>query len=138
MKRFMFVIFTFIALPLIAQDTTLSTVVIPSGFDFWYLAIFGVGMIGHFAVHVIKTGGGWKTLFTNFWAQFVGWFFNKYHLTLFSGAAAAIIGTAAQLGLDVPFATLNALGIATAIAAGYIADSAFNNGTPAVQRPKVE
>jgi len=111
--------------------------VVPSGFNWWYIAIFAAGMIVHFATHVIKTGGGWKTLFNNFTAQFAGWFFNKFHLTAISGAAAAVIGTAAQWGLNVPFATLNALGIAVAVASGYIADSLFNNGTPAVQVPPV-
>lgn len=116
---------------LFAQDTAKSIplTVSPTGFDYWYIVIFAVGMIAHFIVHVGKAVG-WQKLFNTFPAQFSCWFFNKFHLTLISGAAAAILGTASQWGLNVPFATLNAMGIAVAVASGYIGDSVFNGGTP--------
>ncbi len=122
------------ALHLFAQGTnsTIPIPVVPSGFDWWYIVLFAAGMVIHFIVHVIKTAD-LRTLVKTFLAQFVGWFFNKWHFTAISCAAAAVLGTAAQWNLNVPFATLNAMGIAVAIASGYIGDSVFNNGKPAKQ-----
>ena len=121
------------------QDTTksLSFVLpeVPSGFNYFYLAIFAGGMFVHFLVHMVKSVGGWSKIGSvfnaSFFDNFASWFGNKFHLTLVSGAAAAIIGTAAQWNLNVPFATLNPLGIAVAIASGYIGDSMFGGGTVA-------
>ena len=124
---------------LFIQDTTKSLPFtlpeVPSGFNYFYLAIFGGGMFIHYLVHMVKSVGGWSKIGSVFNASFVdnlvSWFGNKFHLTLVSGAAAAIIGTAAQWGLNVPFATLNALGIAVATVSGYIGDSMFGGGTVA-------
>jgi len=115
---------------LLAQVTTQTT--IPPGFVWWYILIFIVGVVLHFIVHVVKEAG-WKALLKRFPAQFAAWFLNKLPSTFASGIATVVFGWASQLGLKVDYTTLNALGIVVALASGYIADSMFNKGGPAVQ-----
>lgn len=129
----------FLMVLLLQVDSLAKTVVpeIPSGFDFWYLPLFAAGMVLHFIAHVVQHGGGWKALTSDFVGQFTGWFFNAFHKTLLATFSVAIIGIATQvaaLGINIGFATLNPLGVAASLAAGYIGDSAFNGGTTA---PKV-
>ena len=132
---------TALLLLLLLQTDSLSNVMphidLPPGFNWWYVAIYAAGMFGHFVVHVVKTGGGWKALTGNFIAQFSGWFLNKKHLTALTGAPGAIIALASQWGLNLGFGTLASIPVAIALGAGYIADSILNNGTPSTQIPPV-
>ena len=110
----------------------ISLPAIPTGFNWEYIALFVLGMVLHWLIRVIHGAGGWSKVFTVFNSSlldnFVSWFFNKPHLTVVSGGAAAVLAFAAQYNLPVSFATINALGVAMAVASGYIADSAFNGG----------
>ena len=126
MKK-MFLVLLIIPLSLFAQDTTTMGITIPTGFNWFYILFFAVGMFVHYAVKVFHDLGSAKFM-AGIVSNFAGWFLNKPHWTLLAGAAAAIMGFAASYGLPVAFATLNALAIAVSIAAGYIADSAFNGG----------
>lgn len=103
---------------------------IPTGFDWVYLVFFALGMVAHFIVRLADQAGGWtniKSGLTGFFGKFVAWFFNKFHLTLIGGAAAAVMALGETYGLNVSFATINTLGVVLSLVAGYIGDSAFNN-----------
>lgn len=146
MKRFtLFLFFSLIlavlfVLPVFAQlDTTAVGLppLPPAGFNWFYIAFFALGMVIHFLVTLKTQAGGWSKFFlvfnTSLPAQFLEWFGNKFHFTLIAGAAALVGGVASEYGLNINFAVLNSLGIAAALVAGYIGDSAFNKGvvTPA-------
>ena len=145
MKWFLFIVL-FIALflaPVIYADTTSvdqkidtsatgSGINIPDNFDFWYIGLFAFGMIIHYGV-VVKNRIGLNNYAKNFIGNFVGWFFNKFHWTLISGAAAAILAVVETYFHGASFATINMIGIFASIAAGYIGDSAFNQGSVAAQ-----
>ena len=117
---------------LLADPTNAAGPIVPAGFNFWYIPIFCLGMIAHWFFHFAKNGGGKFSLANITMVNFTAWFFNKFHMTLITGAAAAVLGVASSYGLDIGFAVINAIGVSVAVAAGYIADSAFNQGaTPA-------
>lgn len=120
----------FIAVMAVAQDTTkvIPSIQIPTGFNPVYLAFFAVGMLAHFVVHVKNMPGiGWANVIKNLTlGNLVTWFGNKFHMTLFATAAAAVMGLAETYGLNIGFAVLAPIPIAAAIVAGYIGDSAFN------------
>lgn len=115
-------------------DTTATPVIpaMPAGFDMLYVVFFAVGMIVHFCVKLIDAAGGWSKLgsaFTGqFFSQLLGWFGNKFHLTLLAGVPAAMVAVCATYGIDiVPLTSVTWLGALVAIGAGYVGDSAFNN-----------
>jgi len=123
-------LFTLLLLQVDSLASQISLPVVPAGFNWWYVAIYAAGMIVHFAFHTGNVGAGWKALFTSFKAQFVTYFFNRWHLTALSAAPAAVLALATQYGLNLGFGTLNALAIIVSAGAGYIGDSMFNSGTP--------
>jgi hypothetical protein len=130
---FVLILVVLFILPVLAQVDTAAVglpPIAPPGFNFWYIAIFALGMVFHWFKKVVQAAGSFKAFLKSpFLAQFAGWFFNKFHATAITGAAAAIAGLASQYELNINFAVLNPLGIGIAIATGFIADSLFNSGT---------
>ena len=112
---------------ILAQATEGVVIQIPEGFNWIYIGLFIVGMIIHYIVKIFHTFGSTNIL-KNILNNFVGWFFNKFHWTLIASGAAAIMGVASAYQLSIHFATINTLGVVVALVAGYIGDSAFNNG----------
>jgi uncharacterized membrane protein len=119
------------ALVTLAQtaDTTaiLKLPTVPEGFNWLYIPLFAVGLLIHYGVKVFHDLGSAK-FFSGFLSNFPGWFVNKFHYTLLSGAAVAIMALASTYELSISFAVINTLGVVASIAAGYIGDSAFNSG----------
>jgi hypothetical protein len=110
-----------------AQATEGTAIQIPEGFNWIYIGFFIVGMVIHYLVKIFHTFGS-ANILKNCINNFFGWFFNKFHWTLIASGAAAIMGVASAYQLSIHFATINTLGIVVALVAGYLGDSAFNNG----------
>jgi hypothetical protein len=106
---------------------------VPSGFNWTYILLFVGGMVIHYLKKVFYIAG-WKKLISMGTANFYSWFVNKFHWTLLAGAAALILGLTETYGLNISFATINLLGVCASLAAGYIADSGFNQGVIVVPK----
>lgn len=119
------ILFTFAnIISLFAQDSTATSgIQIPEGFNWIFLIFFGVGMLAHY-VYKVYTTFKQSNLLKNLMGNFIGWFVNKFHWTILSGAAVTILALAENYGLNVSFTTLNIIGIGCAVVSGYLGDIA--------------